>query len=386
MTNHYSPTTVLTVQTTTFPYYPSGSAFGNPPQTNVSSKKIILNAPSGDFFLLPASGTNICPLDIAYVGLTNVFSLTNVLTTANTNVATSSNTTFYSSSISVVSHFTNYTFVVYPVTCGSSTNPVASFQGIGGVRFVRQDYDSLIGQYWQPVTNYYTMYYVTNYLLHASRITRVITQPDILLAAADMADGPAGINFNRTVVRDINFNSSQEIAGLHGPGIIDSPSVFTYNKVGSVFENGPFTDANSYLNPNEVNETTQVPLLQWASFDGSTNAPVVYPNGTSVQNIENQMIVQVAPSSIPNYPAAYYATNGVQFSVQSGPFTPPYTWKASGVIGEPGSGLPSGLTLTPNGLLHGVTGGVGTYDFTLTLTDGSASPRSVQWNYSLTLQ
>jgi hypothetical protein len=244
----------------------------------------------------------------------------------------------------------------------------------------------LTGFFDVPITNNYFMYYVTNHQLHVEKVMRVVTQPDILLTAADMADGPAGINFNRTVQRNITFNSSQQIPGLHGPGIIDSPSVITYNKVGSVFENGPFTDANSYLNPNEVNETTQVPLLQWASFDGSTNAPVVYPNGTSVQNIEYQMLVQITPSTIPDNSAAYYATNGVQFSVVSGPLTPPYTWTAGGVPGEAGSGLPPGLTLSPAGLLYGVTEGTGTYDFTVTLTDSNPSHRSVQWTYSLTLQ
>jgi beta-glucosidase len=113
---------------------------------------------------------------------------------------------------------------------------------------------------------------------------------------------------------------------------------------------------------------------------------VIYPNTTSLRNLEYQSIVQISPTSLPAEPAAYYSTNGVQFNIVSGPLKPPYSWSASSVVGETGSGLPPGLSVSSNGLLYGVTTATGTYDFTLTVTDSSPMPQSVQWTYSITLQ
>jgi hypothetical protein len=383
----YSNTVSSLVTTTTQP--PVGSVYGNPPVTNTTVQQVVLqNTPSGDFFLLPMFHTNVCPLDIIYTGLTNVTSVTNLLTAAATNSVTTSNT--LSGSVSSVTYFTNYTFVTYPVSCDLPTNSASKYQGLGGVRFVRANYDSTLGQFIDPITNDYTMYYeTTNHLIGVRKILRVITQPDILMRAGDLADGPGGINFNYTVRRnEMTFatDGSQTNSGAQGPGIIDSGAVFTFNNVGTIFQNGPFTSTNSFLNPYDVNETTQYPLLQWASFDGSTNPPVIYPNTTSLRNLEYQSIVQISPTSLPAEPAAYYSTNGVQFNIVSGPLKPPYSWSASSVVGETGSGLPPGLSVSSNGLLYGVTTATGTYDFTLTVTDSSPMPQSVQWTYSITLQ
>ena len=96
------------------------------------------------------------------------------------------------------------------------------------------------------------------------------------------------------------------------------------------------------------------------------------------------MIITVSPSVIPTNSAAYYSTNGVQFSATGGSFQPPFTWSNSSVPGVPGSGLPSGLKVSSSGLLSGSTANTGTYDFTLQLTDSLS--RSVQWIYSITIQ
>jgi hypothetical protein len=70
----------------------------------------------------------------------------------------------------------------------------------------------------------------------------------------------------------------------------------------------------------------------------------------------------------------------VTFTATGGSFSQPYTWSATG--------LPSGMTVVSNpdntGTLSGKPEQVGTFVFTLTLTDSLS--RSVQWNYSLTIQ
>jgi hypothetical protein len=380
-----SPTTVTRFQTTTITPN-TGAPFPSSPVTNTTTRVVVQNMPSGDFFVLPVFGNNVCPLDFLYVGLTNTTFITNFLASANTNLVTPTNTSVFTSTLIQINNFTNYTWVVHPVTCSQENNAVQKFRGIGGVRFVRDDnYDYQTGLYFPPITNYYTMvsYNITNNTWSPQHLTRIVTQPDILLTAADTADGPAGISFNNTVERNIHYNSTQIVPGLRGPGTIDTQSVIIYNRVGSIFENGPFLDGNSFINPTEVNETTQFPLLQWASFDGTTNAPILYPNGTSLENLESQVVIQLITT--PSGPLV--ATAGLPYSVQfnavGGAFTPQFTWSASSVPNEFGSGLPPGLTLSDNGVLSGTPTTSGTYDFVLHMTDFVGRP--VQWTLSITI-
>src|SRR5208282_5620333 len=60
----------------------------------------------------------------------------------------------------LISYFTNYAFVVQPCTLG--TNGQGLYQGIGKMQFVKTTFDSLLGQFYQPITNQYTMVLVTN--------------------------------------------------------------------------------------------------------------------------------------------------------------------------------------------------------------------------------
>jgi hypothetical protein len=119
-------------------------------------------------------------------------------------------------------------------------------------------------------------------------------------------------------------------------------------------------------------------LLTWGSFDGSTNAPVVYPNGTSILNVEQAVFIGVTPNYLPY--AAYTNYYSAQLTVTSytPSFTPPVAWSMA-----PGSpGLPPGLaisTLTStNGLISGTPTASGTFDFVIRLTDsqGRTTDRS----------
>jgi len=99
------------------------------------------------------------------------------------------------------------------------------------------------------------------------------------------------------------------------------------------------------------------------------------PNTTSLENLENQVTIQLITSP----PGPLSAVNGLNYSVQfsavGGPFTPQFTWSASG--------LPSGLFLSSNGVLSGAPTASGTYDFVLQLTD--IEGRTVQWTLSITI-
>ena len=274
VTNGYSPN-IINFYTTTFAnlvlvtnYYPNSyhtntaaqlvTVNGTPLATNTTIKSITLtNVASGDYYLIPP-GT--CGPSIISVLATNVTTTTNLITSA-----TDSGGNFYSQSVVIYS--TNHIFAVYP--CTLVTNSPGSYQGIQRVRFVRLPDDEVDPLTWNlrhPFTTNYTMvfYNPTNSQLYTQTFQRTVTTPDILLTAQDGADGPAGINFNNTVVRTTpNYDVGNILPGLRGPGVINSPSTFTYNKVGDIFFNGPLSDTNSYLY-----EVTHFKQLQWASFDG----------------------------------------------------------------------------------------------------------------------
>ena len=62
---------------------------------------------------------------------------------------------------------------------------------------------------------------------------------------------------------------------LAGPGIITSFKEIAFSKVGRY-----------YLNIEETTEAEGFLFGGWAAFDGSTNAPVVFPTGASIREIE----------------------------------------------------------------------------------------------------
>ena len=69
---------------------------------------------------------------------------------------------------------------------------------------------------------------------------------------------------------------------------------------------------------------------------------------------------------------------GLPFQASGG--TGPYTWAVA-----PGSTLPSGLTLSPSGLLSGTPASAGTTTFNITVTDSEIPPASLTKNFSLTI-
>jgi hypothetical protein len=332
--------------------------------TNTTTKTIITNVPSGDFYI----NTNPCGPDVVLSTLfTNVVETTNLLL-----IASNSAGLFFSQSEE--SFATNHILIVEPIICGAAagggatTNAPGLFQGLGKLQFVRTTFDSLLGQFFQPVTNTYTMEMVSNSKLVNQTFQRVVTAPDFLISAGDLASGP-GDGFPpvvSTYARNINFDQANALPGLAGPGTIDAPTTIAFNKSGGAFFNNV-----------DGNELTEISSYVWGSFDASTNDPIVYPDGTSIANLANQVLVQITPTTLPD------GTNGVAYPATTfvavgGAFTPPFTWSL------PSGGLPSGLTLSSSGTISGTPTQSGTFDFTLQLTD--VVSRSVQWNYTLIIQ
>ena len=372
---------------------PKGYPVGSPVVTNVTSQLVTYtNVPSGDFFVLPQFYTNVCPLSFLYPSgnLTNVLAVTNVITSLTSTITSGTNGTgssnlVYSSTLSLVTYFTNYTWIVNPVNCTQATNATTWYQGIGRIQFVRIPdsifADPLTETFSTPYTNNYTMvaYNPTNNAYETRYFQRILLSPDILFSAEDLASplsGEIGAAFD---LRNLNFNVANILPNLAGPGTIETPTEISFDKVGNVYGNGDLAINN--LSTNEfLSEFTQIGLLGWGSYDGSTNDPVVYPSGTSIYNIENQLIISVTPTPAAGLADGYngVAYGAVQFSATGG--VSPYTW----AVGA-GTSLPAGLSLSAGGVLSGTPANnlAGVYDFTIQLTD--AANRVVNFNYSITI-
>jgi hypothetical protein len=127
-------------------------------------------------------------------------------------------------------------------------------------------------------------------------------------------------------------------------------------------------------------------LFIWGSFDGTTNAPIIYPNGASLVNLEAEALIQISPPP----PALPNGVSGVAYSVTNSASggTPPYSWALA-----PGSAaLPAGLTLSTDGVISGTPTNSRTYNnIVIRMTDSSnpdsnpPSPLSVDTFYSLTI-
>ncbi len=360
-----------------------GSPYPAPTVTNTTTHPVVIpNQPSGEYFIIPAGDCGLrilCPQPPGFP-FANVVATTNVVTTATNTYTTSTGATnTFVASQSVVTYFTNHTYIVQPIICSTVTNSPGLYEGIQQVQFVEADYDSLLGQFFQAVTNNYSMTLVTNSQTVVQQFQRVVTGPDFLFTAVDSANSPL------LLTRNLNFNQANILAGLAGPGTITPATTFTLNKGAPLYYNATADtlDGTAYFTELPGSDTADDFYLEdyflWASYDGTTNAPVVYPDGTSIQNLENQVLIHLSPAALPG------GFNGVPYgpvtiSATGGAFTPPYTWSASG--------LPSGLTLVSNSdstaTLSGTPAQSGTFDFILTLTDYVG--RSVQWGQTITIQ
>jgi hypothetical protein len=321
--------------------------------------------------------TNVTPQTNIIASFTNVIATTNIIPGQT-----------LSTTLSVVDFFTNHIFAILPITCTLSN--VAVRQGIDKVSFARHDFDPLLSRFFTPVTNDFNVVaQATNNIRYVEHYRRIITRPDILIAAGDgglttvpspgvevvehsAPGGPSAPNFN---TNEIPPNPVPPA----GPGTIEGPAsgapmVFTFNKVGPTY----FNSATSFFGENDA-----IFYFQWASFDGSTNAPILYPNSASLAALEQQAFIQISPSSVPA--GAFGVNYNATLSVSGG--TAPYSWDTTPISGS----LPPGLGLAQNSspddgsqaTISGTPGIPGTYVFTIRVTD--AGGLSVDMTYAITV-
>jgi hypothetical protein len=383
LTNQFSARSQITIQTVTAGLSP----FGGGITTNVTTVNVTTKRPAGEFYVIPPGLCGVV-LRKDLLNLPQVTATTNVvfdiggLAAGGTNIIGTISQT-------VITYFTNHLIAYQPITCPPNTTGLR--QGIERVRFVRRDFDSLIGTFWEPATNEYTLNQLTNSVLVPQRIRRVVTQPDFLFTADDLAQGPQIGVFppvDTVLVSPANFNQVA-VNNLAGPGTIENPTRFTFNKVG--FLNFNYTAATIVGNGSFNSDfSSAIQGLLWASYDGTTNEPVIYPNGVSINNLIAQLLIRVEPQLLPdavaNSPYSFTYTNSITGAVYNNTFSAtgaqaPYTW----TLAPNSAGLPAGLSLSSDGQLTGTPGGPpGIYDFTIRATD--ANNRIVDVPYSINIQ
>ena len=335
--------------------------------TNITATSYTTNGVFGDYYILPPG---LCDVSIVSTQLIVPTVVSNVTVVA-TNAPGVTNVDVQSFSQTATYTFNQYIYVVRPVVCPE--NSVGLRQGIERVRFERRDYDSLLGRFFYPVTNTYTVINLTNNTLSKQVVTRTLTTPDFLMTATDFAPGPSDPNNSPVPIArnpDIAFDQSNVGAGLAGPGTIEPGSVITYNKVGPIYQNVgplPFLD-----------EADQILWWIWGIFDGTTNAPIVFPNGTSIDSIENQIFIQITPNGPALPDGQVDVPYSVTFTVNGG--TAPFSWSIS-----PGSaGLPLGLVINPTtGEISGTPTDDGEFDFSIRLMDSAS--RYIDRPYSISI-
>lgn len=167
-----------------------------------------------------------------------------------------------------------------PDVQGAGTNAgnfvnLALRPGIEKITFARQEYDSLSGQA-VPITNQFVDTYITNETVKHQLLERVVSQPDFLFSVADLGQFP----YVRTGTT--NWWNSVAVTGSTnqtGPGVIGPPVKIVFDK------RGPMV-----VTSDDYSDSAGLYSYYWGSFDGSLNAPVVYPTGTEFDGATNLSI------------------------------------------------------------------------------------------------
>ena len=374
VTNSYYTNGLVTVITTNVAISPQ-APYGSPAQTNVTSTTTLQSFINGDYYFIP---TNICGFAVLSNLLTQVIPITTTIVATNTSATNLDGQSFAQTT---VTYLTNQTLWVQITPCltnstGTGTNATAALrQGMDRMRFIRADYDGLIGQTWESRTNTFSMVSIVNNTTVTQVYRRTITQPDILIRATDQNGDPGdeqlgGNSYYRTIPGyaagpGVTLPVQLGSGSLAGPGTISGQVVITLNKGTPVWINiSPY-----FLSQADVYYVNYI----WGSFDGRTNAPVIYPESTDLQNLENNVLIQITPSTLP--------------VGQVGIF---YSQQLTGVGGTGGftfslsdAGLPPGLSLSSSGLISGTPTTANTYDFTIHMVD--AGLRAVNVSYTITI-
>jgi hypothetical protein len=165
---------------------------------------------------------------------------------------------------------------------------VAVRMGANKVRFVRMNYDSLLGQTFIATTNVFIDNYVTNGVIRSQTLQRAITGfPDILFSAGDLDVNGGG---NPLIYEKVNYLDNESNAWLNngtGPSLlINGPGVFIPG-IGLNFT----TLLPSYFNSTPIQVGPDVPFWGVFGYYDSTQIYDLFPSYLNLQVSDLEQVV-----------------------------------------------------------------------------------------------
>jgi hypothetical protein len=272
ITNYFTPTTTIRRIETGVVREPWSTPDNPIYRSNVTTE--VVPIPSGAVIIIP---TNVSQFN--FTGISNAFVtvVTNVL--FSTNVVENGLPRLVQITEEVL--VTNVIFGVFPFAVQPAPESVLR-GGIGKINLQRLTSAIFTGTNFLH-TNVFTATFLTNAfgttVLVTNTFSRVGQLPDILFGAADLGITPntaTPVTLTRGTVRINNGNLNSSLANQGGPGINHGPNNVIFSKVGPSFHNEW---------PRAVTEASATPFLFWGSFDGSTNAPIVYPKDITLEDV-----------------------------------------------------------------------------------------------------
>lgn len=182
--------------------------------------------------------------------------------------------------------------IVVPPPTNAVVSSAALRTGIDHLTITVKPYDSLLSSFFVGFTNSFSVNIATNGAVVSQSWSRPVLQPDYAFRAGNLpisVGGPDGTGtYTVWQFPAYVFDSLNQNGNINGPGSMNVGSggtlTFEYQKIGDVF---------TAAYPNFLDEASLVgPFWRWGSFDGTTNAPVVYPSGASIQEMENLALGQ----------------------------------------------------------------------------------------------
>lgn len=164
--------------------------------------------------------------------------------------------------------------------------------GVEKITYVKLPSDSLLGGGFTPRTFSYTIPTLTqNQGVQSLHVTRTVIQPDIVFSAGDLVGNTVGAapflynaysrGFNFITTPPPVINGVAEVGAVEAE-VISPQETITFNNITPFWVN----ESPSFLDEQSVLE---YPGLFWGSFDGTTNAPILYPNGSSISGLAGEL-------------------------------------------------------------------------------------------------
>lgn len=196
----------------------------------------------------------------------------------------------------------------------AGTNLGGIFGGVEKITYVKVGFNSILSTNFTPVVYHYNMPYITNGQLQSLPITRTVVRPDIIFSAADLVNTGTTPATDLAYTRDVTWTQNgvaappNGIAGSVENSVIAPQMSVVFNTIGAIY----FNTSPAFL---DQATAAEYPIFVWGSFDGSTNAPIVFPNGSSIAELEQQ--VMAGGSSLPSDIWNSFSTNAITNSSSS---------------------------------------------------------------------